>query len=241
MSSFFYRLIIGWVALAFAAAALGDESAAVKTALQRIIPGMQPDRVSAAPVAGWYEVAFGAEIFYVSADGGFLLQGDLVDLGTRTNLTERARSSVRAELIKTVDPADAIIFKPEKPLHVVYVFTDVDCAYCRKMHSEIDQYLAQGIEIRYLAFPRTGVNTPSFFKAVSVWCAADRGTALTEAKAGRTVPAKTCDNPVTREMDLAAKVGVDGTPTLVFSDGAVVPGYVNAAQLRRILDNNTGG
>lgn len=218
-------------------AGAGDGSDAVKAALQRVIPGMEPDRVVAAPTPGWYEVTYGTEIFYVSADGHYLLQGDLIDLQTQTNLTEDRRSVARAELVKTIDPADTIIFKPKHTRHVVYVFTDVDCTYCRKMHSEISQYLDEGIEIRYLAFPRTGINTPSYYKAVSVWCAADRRAALTEAKAGRPVAQKTCNNPVNREMELAAKVGVDGTPTLLFPDGEVVPGYVSADHLRRLLDH----
>jgi len=225
-------VLAGVVALANAS----DEGAAVRAALQRAIPGMEPDRVVAAPTPGWYEVAYGTEVFYVSADGRYLLQGDLIDLQTQRNLTEDRRSAARADLVKTIDPVDAIIFKPKRTRYVVYVFTDVDCTYCRKMHSEISEYLSEGIEIRYLAFPRSGINTPSYFKAVSVWCAADRGAALTEAKAGRPVAEKTCNNPVRREMELAAKVGVDGTPTLLFPDGEVVPGYVSADHLRRLLD-----
>lgn len=210
---------------------------AVRKMLSAIIPGQTPDEIRAAPTGGFYEVSYGTETFYISADGRYLLQGDLLDLKTQVNLTEKKRSEQRRELMQDVKQEDAIVFAPAgKPKYTVYVFTDIDCGYCRQLHKEIKRYNDLGIEIRYLAYPRTGIDSPSYDKAVSVWCAADRKAALTEAKSGRQPPERHCDNPVEAEYNLGGKIGVNGTPTLVFSDGSILPGYLNPAQLARYLE-----
>ena len=175
------------------------------------------------------------EVYFISEDGKNLLQGDLYNLDTKKNLTEGKRAGGRLKVIDAIDPATMIIFKPTKTRYVVDVFTDLDCAYCRKLHSEIDSYLAEGIEIRYLAYPRSGYRTRSYFKAVSAWCADDRKMALTKAKAGEDIESKTCNNPVDEHMAAADKLGITGTPTLIMPDGSIVPGYVPAKQLAKIL------
>lgn len=227
------------VAISFAVPVLSSEDNdmdKVREILSKIVPNEKPDAITRSPVPGLYEVTYGPEIFYVSGDGRFLLQGDVVDLESQKNITEEKRSAGRYKLIDSIDPATMISFSPKQVKHVVHVFTDVDCSYCRKMHKEIDQYMQQGIEIRYLAYPRSGLNTPSYFKAVSVWCARDRKEALTISKAGGTVDEKTCNNPVQAHMTLGTRVGVNGTPTLVLEDGSVVPGYVPAQQLGSLLE-----
>ena len=224
-----------WQALAADAA-----PEAVRKALDTAIPDQAPDEVRAAAVAGFYEASYGADTFYISADGRYMLHGDLYDLKARVNLTEKNRAVQRVELMRTVKEEDAIVFAPkDKARHTVYVFTDIDCGYCRKMHKEIKGYTDLGIEIRYLAFPRTGIDTPSYYKAVSVWCAKDRKQAITEAKAGREPPERTCTNPVEAEYSLGSRLGVSGTPTLVFSDGSLLPGYLNPAQLSQYLDTQS--
>lgn len=209
---------------------------AVRKALGAIIPNQTPDEVRAAAINGFYEVSYGADTFYISADGRYMLQGDLLDLKDRVNLTEQKRAEQRMALMRAVKQEDTIVFSPQdKAKYTVHVFTDIDCGYCRQMHKEMKRYNDLGIEIRYLAFPRTGVDTPSYYKAVSVWCAEDRKQAMTEAKAGRQPPERTCDNPVQAEYSLGGKIGVNGTPTLVFSDGSMLPGYLNPAQLSQYL------
>lgn len=233
---FFFLLI-----LAPLSAPLADEqTAAIEKVLSRIFPRQHPDTIVAAPVPGLYEVSYGTEIFYVTGDGRFLLQGDLIDLQSINNLTEEKRSVARKKIIAAIDPATAIIFKPGKTRYVVNVFTDVDCPYCRKMHKEIDGYLREGIEIRYLAYPRSGINTPSYYKAVAVWCSPDRKAAMTMAKSGGSVEAKACNDPVRAHMARAREIGISGTPTLVLPDGSVIAGYISAKQLRRVLDERIG-
>jgi thiol:disulfide interchange protein DsbC len=204
--------------------------------LAKIAPGKTPDSIGPSPVAGLYQVVFGPQVYYVSKDGKFVVEGDVVDVKHGKNLTEDLRAGGRLKLIDAVDPANMIIFAPEHVKHVVTVFTDVDCPYCRKLHSRMSEYNQYGIEIRYLAFPRTGKNTPSYFKAVSVWCAADRKKAITEAKLGEPVPPRKCASPVDNQLALAGELGVDGTPTLILEDGSIIPGYVAPKKLSDYLD-----
>lgn len=229
---------LGLWLLAAPTAGADSKTEVVRDALKKIIPTETPDEIREAPIAGFYEVSYGAEIFYISEDARHVFQGDLYDLEAQANLTEAKRSEYRVGLMDRIDPKEAIVFGPEQgePRYTVRVFTDVDCTYCRKLHRQIADYNDRGIEIRYLAYPRTGVNTPSYHKAVSVWCSEDRKAAITTAKAGKPVPRKSCDNPVLGHMSIANQVGVTGTPTLVFADGSVMPGYASPDQLLEYLD-----
>jgi thiol:disulfide interchange protein DsbC len=233
-------LILAVFGLAHPGAQAADDVERIKAALQRVVPHGAPDSVKPSPVAGLYEVMYGPTLVYVSADGRYLLQGDLLDLQTRTNLTEDARAAKRLDLLKGLEPENLIVFAPEHPKYSVTVFTDLDCAYCRKFHSEIADYNKLGIAVRYAAFPRTGIGSPSYDKAVSVWCSEDRKKALTDAKAGKEVAKRTCDNPVKREYLLGQQIGVSGTPTIVLADGKVLPGYVPPLRLAQLLEQDQG-
>ena len=134
-----------------------------------------------------------------------------------------------------------IVFKPKIARYKVSIFTDIDCGYCRKLHSEIDQYLAEGITVQYLFFPRAGKGSDSYNKAVSVWCAKDRNAALTSAKKDQAVDSKTCANPIDRHMQLAEDFGTQGTPMIVSENGNVSPGYVPAKQLAEVLRTEKAG
>lgn len=219
----------------FASAA--DDVAIVTKQVQKMLPGMTPDRVVESPVPGLYEVGFGPEILYVTKDGRFALQGDLINLGNKENLTEGRRSQGRMQVINALNEKDMIVFPAAgKAKHMITVFTDVDCGYCRKLQSQISDYNKAGITVRYLAMPRSGVDTPSYQKAVGVWCAKDRRAALTSAMHGDEVSPKKCDNPVKAHLAAAERLGVSGTPTMVLEDGSIVPGYLPPDRLIQALD-----
>lgn len=213
-----------------------SEIAAVKQAVMRVMPGSKPDAVTPAPFSGFYEVLIGAQIFYVSNDAKLLFEGNLYDLETRRNLTDEKKSIGRKKIVDALDESSMIVFSPKDVKHTVTIFTDIDCGYCRKLHNEIRSYMDRGIQVRYAAFPRSGRDTPSYFKAVGVWFAKDRKTAMTNAKLGGTVEEKKCDHPVDKHLAAGASLGISGTPTLVFPNGYVVPGYVNAGQLVQLLE-----
>ena len=210
----------------------------IKRALAEVMPSATPDSIVPAPMANFYEVLMGTQVLYISKDGKYLFEGDVYDVAARQNITEARRSVGRLKTMQALDPASMIIFEPKTANYTLTVFTDIDCGYCRKMHNEMQSYLDKGIRIRYLAYPRSGKDTPSYVKAVGVWCAVDRKAAMTTAKAGGKVEDKKCKNPVDAHLAAGEAVGVSGTPTLVLENGVVVPGYLNAGQLVQLIDEN---
>lgn len=215
---------------------VGAGEAEDKATIRGALSGIDIGSIEATPVPGLYEVVVGSQVVYFSADGRYLLQGELVDFKSKRSLTEARRSAIRRDIISSLDEDRMIIFRPKKVRHVVTVFTDIDCGYCQKLHSQIDQYLAKDIEIRYLFFPRAGKDSASYKKAVSVWCADDRKQALTDSKNRRPVPEKTCDNPVDEHMKLAHQLGLRGTPYILFENGQSPPGYVGPEQMAQMLN-----
>jgi thiol:disulfide interchange protein DsbC len=187
-------------------------------------------------VEGVSEVLMGPAVFYITNDGRYLFQGSLIDMKTREDLSETRRKETRIAAINDFGEDRMIIFPAKEPRHTITVFTDIDCGYCRKLHSEIDKYNAAGITVRYLLYPRSGPNSPSYDKAVSVWCKEDRRQALTDAKAGIQLAKADCDNPVKEEYDLGGLIGVRGTPAIILEDGEMLPGYVPANKLAKSLD-----
>lgn len=229
--------IAAFTLMALTLSAVKADENAVKQALSKSMPTVKIDSIKPSVVKGLYEVMVGANILYVSEDGKYLLQGRLIDVEARTDLTEEKLSGVRKVAIENIGQDNMIVFKPKIARDKIWVFTDIDCGYCRKLHSEIDQYLAQGITVQYLFFPRAGKGSDSYDKAVSVWCAKDRNAALTEAKKGKTPEAKKCENPVDEHMQLGEDFEVKGTPMIVTENGSVYPGYLPAKQLAEALES----
>jgi len=218
-----------------------------RVALAKKIPGgAKPEELRASPIPGVYELARGTEIAYVSDDGKYAIAGDLFELATDRNITETTRRAERVKMISAVPESQMVVFSPkEAPKYTISVFTDVDCTYCRKLHSQIAEYNRLGIKVRYLSFPRTGPDTESWAKAEAVWCSANRGEALTRAKRGEEISKpKSCNSPVAKEYQLGEDVGVRGTPAIVLENGEMLPGYLPPAQLAAHLkgkDKDTKG
>lgn len=214
------------------------EIAAIRALLSATQPGMEVGDIMLSPI-GLYEVSVqNGQSIYVSRDAKFLIPGDLYESQEEglVNLGEARRNTIRRERIAALDEKDMIIFEPEgERKATLTVFTDVDCPYCRKLHAEIEALNSYGIAVRYLAFPRTGLNTEISTKMISTWCADDRKAMLTSAKRGGDVPALDCDSPVEEQYQLGREVGVTGTPALVFDDGTIMPGYVEAPTLAKYL------
>ena len=217
-------------------AANADE-VSIRLALTKSMPSLKIDAIQPSVIKGLYEATVGSNVFYVSEDGKYLIQGRLVDIAAHKDLTEEKLSGTRKLAIAKMGLENMIVFKAKIPKYTVTIFTDIDCGYCRKLHSELDQYLVQGITIQYLFFPRAGKGSESYDKAVSVWCADDRNAALTAAKKDQKVPTKTCDNPVDKHMQLGAEFDVKGTPMIVTEQGNILPGYLPAKQLVEALES----
>jgi thiol:disulfide interchange protein DsbC len=201
--------------------------------LKRLPPGSKSEDLRPSPIPGLYEFTQGAEISYLTADGKYFLDGNLYDMDSRENLTEELRSRARLAMISAVPESQMVIFSPKNPLYTITVFTDVDCAYCRQLHSQIDELNRLGVRVRYMFYPRTGPNTESWKKAEVVWCSANRNEAFTRAKSGAQLDmTKTCvATPVAREYALGQSIGVRGTPTILTERGDYIAGYVPPLEL----------
>jgi thiol:disulfide interchange protein DsbC len=197
--------------------------------------GIKPERIAESGVSGLYEISVGTNLAYVSADGRYLLRGELIDIKEGFNLTKERQRGLRRAILEGLDERQMVVFSGDNPQHTVTVFTDVDCGYCAKLHRELADYYAQGIRIRYLAYPRAGPESGSARKMVSVWCAANPHEAMTRAKAGREVEQADCENPVANQYALGAQFGLRGTPTIVLETGDVIGGYAPAKDLLQAI------
>ncbi|WP_290647799.1 DsbC family protein [Aquisalimonas sp.] len=230
-----------WIINALVASVLGpfagflaadDIEARITERLESINPELVPEHVEPSPLPGIYQIVVQGQVAYISEDGRYLIQGDVLDLDTRESVSEGMQSQLRRDRIDAHGEENMIVYQPEGGVwHTVTVFTDIDCPYCRQMHARMAEYLDRGIAIRYIQMPRAGVDSGSYHKAVSVWCAEDRNAAMDAAKAGET-PARTeCSNPVQDQLALARSLGVNATPTIVSEDGTVYRGMVPPAEL----------
>lgn len=226
------------LAASFTAFAATPDEAIRKTldALQVPVP---IESISESPLAGVYQVQLeGGRQLYASADGQFLMQGYLMQLkdGKLVNLTEQAESKAIAAQINAFPKDKMVIFSPESPKTHITVFTDTECGYCRKLHSEVPELNRLGVEVRYLAFPRQGLNGPVAKELASVWCASDKQDAMNRAKAGKKLAEAnaSCKDPVAEEYELGMRLGVNGTPAVILANGMMIPGYQPAPQLAKL-------
>lgn len=234
-------LILSLVATSPAVAAEQDENLdAVRERIAGIFDVVEPENVNKSPIDGWYEIQKGSIVAYVSADGRYLLQGDLIDLDAGINLTDVSRNGARQKLMADLDDGDVIAFGPENPKYSVTVFTDVGCTYCRRLHNQIDEYIAQGIEVRYVLYPRNGPASSEWNTSEQVWCASDRNSALTAAKLDRKFETSACDaSIIQKHYALGREVGLSGTPAIVLEDGTLIGGYLPATALAQQLQQNS--
>lgn len=207
----------------------------IAASLHSRFPKLEIGTINKSGVPGWYEVMLGAEVVYVSGDGRYLFQGDLLDLDQHRNLTEARRSSARMALLKGIPARDMIIFAPQKPQHSIYVFTDVNCPYCRRLHKDVPKLNAMGIAVKYLAFPREGIGSKTYHEMQAVWCSKDRHKALTDAKKGINIKAAQCNDPVKREFELGEDIGIHGTPAIYLEDGRQIGGYLSPDEFAKIF------
>ena len=200
------------------------------------IDGIKLEDVRISPVTGVYEVTHGSDISYISGDGRYAILGDLVDLDSDVNLSEGRRRGIRARIIEAVPESEMVVYSPKDPKYTITVFTDIDCGYCRRLHSQIAEYNRLGIRVRYLFFPRSGPDTESWHKAEAVWCSSNRNDALTRAKKGEAIQAPKCPSGIIkRDYDLGQKLAVDGTPAIFLPSGEMLPGYAPPGQLAKYL------
>jgi thiol:disulfide interchange protein DsbC len=228
--------LLGLAALS-SAADVDPKLEEVRTKVSEMFESIEAKHVNLSPIDGWYTIQKGSVVAYISDDGRYLLQGDLIDLDQQVNLSEQSRSVSRRVLVSELNDEQSILFSPAEVKHSVTVFTDIDCAYCRKLHSQIDEYLDRGIAIRYVLYPRNGPASRAWSTSEDVWCSRDRNSALTAAKLDREFETSKCDaSMITRHYTLGQDIGLSGTPAIVLEDGTMISGYMPPEALGSRLD-----
>ncbi|MEK6218220.1 MULTISPECIES: DsbC family protein [unclassified Psychrobacter] len=220
----------------------GNDATVVK-ALQANLKssGIEETIVSAVPtdMDGIYWVtAEGLPSFFTDKAGKHIIQGQIIAVGDAApvDISAALVATTAQEALKAVDKKDMVIYPAKgETKAVIYAFTDADCGYCRKLHSEMDDINARGIEVRYLAWPRSQESVP---KMEAIWCSQDRKAAMDQAKIGANVQAPSCANPVQEHMALGSRLGVRGTPAVFTETGQQVGGYLPAAELAQAVGAN---
>lgn len=230
------RYVLSVAVLLWCSFALASDSDDKKSLFESIMPGVKIDSVTKLDNTDLYETIINGEIIYFSADGRYVFQGDVISLETRQNVTEAKRTDMRKQTLASLNESDMIVYEPKKTEHTLTVFTDIDCGYCRKLHQQMKEYNDLGIRIRYMAFPRAGIDSESYDKADDVWCAKDRHQAMTDAKNGKQVTSEICNSPVKAQYEIGRRLGVNGTPALFLESGDILPGYVPPQRLKQLLD-----
>lgn len=206
-----------------------DSVEALRQALAKSMPSVKPTKISVSPVDGLYEVIVGSQVVYMSVDARYMIDGDLIDIKTKKNISEAAKSDIRLAVINKFTSEQMLVYRPEKVKDVITVITDIDCPYCRRLHSEVPSYLEKNVEVRYIFMPLKGA--ADMKKTISVWCSDDQQLALDIVKSGGQIEEKTCDNPIKEHLAMARELGVRGTPAIILEDGQLLPGYVPVDKL----------
>lgn len=236
---FLSAIILSVLSLSLSSLSFADNKALIDS-LSQSIPGLTVKSVEKTKMEGLFQVeTTSGEILFSSSDGRYFITGDMYSTENNelVNLSEEKREKVRAQKIAAIPDDQKIIFPAQGDVKgKISVFTDIDCGYCRKLHKEVPELNSMGIEVSYLAYPRAGINSESYNKYVSAWCADDKLAALTDAKNGKALVAKVCDNPVAKQFMLGREIGVSGTPAIILQDGGLIPGYINARKIAQALE-----
>lgn len=229
------RFTLSVIFFAVSSQAMAGE-AAIQKKLNQLIPNAPAANIKESVIPNLYEVSLGGKIIYMSSDGQYIVNGHIIDLDTRENLTEQALNKTRKTTLDRLSASSMIVYPAQgQKKRTITVFSDIDCPYCRKLHKEIPVLNQAGIEVRYMAYPRAGIGSEAYKKAVSVWCAQDSAKAMDKAMTNGHVTSKTCQNPVQKHMQQAEMFGVTGTPYILFDSGKMIPGYAPAKELIKLL------
>lgn len=230
----FFLTLIFFTTSAIANDALKKE---FQKSLSRLSSDFEISDVKETPIKGIYQVTIGPDVIYMSRDGNYVLKGEILDIGNRRNLTEDFHAQKRINLLNTIADSEYIEFSSTKTKNHIYVFTDVDCGYCRKLHRDVPELNSMGIAVRYLAYPRAGVDSIIGEEMRNVWCAENRQKALTTSKNRQPIEVKICDAPIARHHALGRELGVTGTPAIFLENGRKLPGYIPPDELYEQINN----
>ena len=232
--------------LLVAGALLGSATGYAESTLDEIgeritkqLPGITVTSLTETDVPALYELVTEGRIYYVDESAEFLIDGSLIRLEDRRNITDSRLGGIHMGLIDGLDEKSMLIYEPETASNrSITVFTDISCGYCRRLHQEIDTLLEEGVRVRYLMFPRAGIGSQGHKDLESVWCADDPQEAMTNAKAGGKIEPKSCANPIEEHVALAERLGLRGTPLIYTDSGEKIPGYREASALVSMVNGS---
>ena len=217
-----------------------DSSQLIEEQLSKVIPiELNIDSIKESQLPNFYEVILSdGSFFYVEKGGQYLVLGDIFKIKNEelVSLSREKNYSKAKDMLQKIDEKSLIKFSPKEIKYKVYVFTDVDCGFCRKFHNQISSYLDQGIQVNYLAFPRSGIDSDTYKKMSIAWCSLNRQEVLTGLKKDKDFEQIDCeDNPIKTHFELAKSIDIQGTPTIISQSGFTIPGYIEAKELIEYL------
>ena len=201
---------------------------ALKETVKRAGLGARIEQVVPSPIPGLYQVELqGGRLIYGSADGRYLIQGYMYEVEPKgmRNLTAQYGAQRRAEMVAALPEAAVVAYSAAQQKAQIVVFVDTECPFCHKLHEDIGALNDLGITVKYVAYPRHGLDSEGYQKLVNVWCSENRKDAMDEALDGGEIDTANCVNPVAEQYELGSAMGIQGTPTIIFQNGPMVTGY----------------
>ncbi|MGB0938636.1 MAG: DsbC family protein [Colwellia sp.] len=197
------------------------------------------------PLKGFYEVMIGGQYLVVDESGSYAFLGGIIDLTTMENIAETRRNKAKAIAAQTAIkklPEDIFVtYSPKGEVKgTVYVYSDPNCGYCKKVHKEVNQYLAAGIELKYIPYPIFGAK--SVEQTRQMMCADNPEVAMTELMSGtdkgnykQSNYPNVCSKLVDMGSESGRGLGITGTPYIYLSTGKVIAGYQEAEAIIQTL------
>ena len=228
------------ICLCFCSSLFSQDLILLKEKINKILPeGVNVREITYSQERDIFIVDIGdIQPIYVLPNTEYIILGDIFSLkGDKPESeTEKDKGKLRLKILADLNQESFIKFKSNNEKTVLTVFTDVECTYCRKFHSEIDEYLANGVSINYLAFPRTGIDSSSYEKMVAAWCSNEKKESITNLKNDIDIEMNSCENPVENHFEIGRRIGVTGTPAIITQTGLLLPGYIPVNELIGIIE-----
>lgn len=210
----------------------------LKHTLQSRYPATAFSEVKQSPVSGLYEVIMGRNIAYTDSTGKYMLFGHIFDMANQKDLTADELNSINKVDVSKLPLENAIKTVHGNGKRVMYVFSDPECPFCKRIEPELSKI--DNVTIYTFPFPIESLHPGTTEVSKRIWCSKDKSAAWHQMLTTGTLPdnAKNddCKDPIAANAQLGAKLGVNGTPTLIFANGAIVPGAAPAAEIEKHLD-----
>ncbi|OWY39520.1 thiol:disulfide interchange protein [Xenophilus sp. AP218F] len=226
------------MSLAACTQAAGANLDDVKKAFMSQFPSRPVKSVAATPVKGIFEVVVdGKQVVYTNADASYLFVGDLIDTKKKESLTEKRVSELSKVDFNALPFEFAFKDVRGKGERKMAVFTDPDCPFCKKLERESLKDL-DNVTIYTFLYPLTQLHPDAMRKSKQIWCAQDRAAAWTGfMRDGKPLTGPdNCDTPLEKVQQLGQKLGITGTPALIFANGQVVPGAIDGSDIEQLLN-----